>query len=90
MNTIKTKLKELRKETKLTQKEVANILGISTTAYAGYEQGYREPSIDILIKICKFYNISSDYLIGIEDYDGTQINTKNYIHTLNNNGKIKF
>ena len=52
-------------ERKLTQKEVAAVLGVSLTCYAGYEQGYREPDFKMLIKICRFFGVSADYLLGI-------------------------
>lgn len=61
------RLKEIRNERKLTQKEVAKQLNISTTCYAGYEQGYREPDYQTLRKICKYFNVTSDYLLGLED-----------------------
>ena len=64
---INTKLKELRLEKGLTQKQVAEQLGISSTCYSGYEQGYREPDLKTLIKICRFFDISSDYLLGLKD-----------------------
>jgi len=64
---INKRLKELRSEKGLTQKEVAGQLGISTTCYSGYEQGYREPDLKTLIKICRFFEISSDYLLGLKD-----------------------
>ena len=61
------KLKELRKEKGLSQKEIANFIGVSVSAYSNYEQGIREPSYDILIKIAKFYKVSTDFLLGLED-----------------------
>ena len=61
------KLKELRLEKGVTQKEVAKALKISKSAYANYEQGVREPSYQVLINICKYFNVSADYLLGLED-----------------------
>ena len=61
------KLKELRKELNLTQKEVAEAIGITASAYSNYEQGLREPPYAILINLCKFFKVTSDYLLGIED-----------------------
>lgn len=61
------RLKQLRKEKGLTQKEVAFALGIALTTYANYEQGTREPSIETIIKICKYFDVSSDYLIGLTE-----------------------
>lgn len=63
----KNRLKEIRIEKGLTQKEVAAALEISVSCYGGYEQGYREPDLKTLIKICKMFEISSDYLLGLED-----------------------
>lgn len=60
------RLRELRKETKLTQRDVAKFIGVSKSTYSNYEQGIREPSYDILIQICKFYGVTLDYLIGLE------------------------
>lgn len=61
------KLKELRNEKKLTQKQTAQLLNISTTCYSGYEQGYREPDFKTLVKICRLFEVSSDYLLGLAD-----------------------
>ena len=63
----KDRLKELRTDKKLKQKEIAESLGISTTCYAGYEQDYREPDLKTLIALCKFFDTSADYLWGLED-----------------------
>ena len=59
-------LKELRKEKGLSQKDVADAIGVTRGAYANYEQGTREPSLDILIKICRFFNTTPNYLLGFE------------------------
>ena len=64
---INARLKELRLEKGLTQKQVAEQLGISSTCYSGYEQGYREPDLKTLIKICKFFEVSADYLLGLKE-----------------------
>lgn len=54
----------LRKQKNLTQEEIAKFLNLSTTGYSYYEQGKREPNIDILCKLADFYNVSLDYLVG--------------------------
>ncbi|MDE7158230.1 MAG: helix-turn-helix transcriptional regulator [Clostridiales bacterium] len=59
------KLKELRLEKGLKQKEVSEALGLSKNAFTNYELGIREPSLDTLKKICKFFNVSSDYLLDL-------------------------
>lgn len=69
MNTFSNNLKALRKEKGLSQKVVACALGISTTCYAGYEQGYREPDLSTFKKLCLFFETSADFLLGLKDYD---------------------
>lgn len=64
---INKKMRELRKDAKMTQQQVAQKLGIASTTYANYEQGTREPSLSVVSKLCKLYGISADYLLGITD-----------------------
>ena len=62
------RLKEVRLEKKLTIKEVSSKVGVTLSAYAHYEQGIREPSLDVLKKICTVLDVTSDYLLGLSDY----------------------
>ena len=64
---MKEKLKRLRKEKGVSQKVVATAIGVTLSAYSNYEQGLREPSNQILINLCKYYEVSADYLLGIEE-----------------------
>lgn len=80
------KLKNFRNENGKTQKEIAEMLEISATCYAGYEQGYREPDLSTLKKICILFETSADYLIGLEDETGSKIYNNYGIH----NGNVKF
>ena len=64
---ITEKLKNLRKNYNLTQKEIAEKLHIATTTYQTYEQGACEPNIDILKSLSKFYKVSIDEIVG-NDY----------------------
>ena len=64
---ISQKLKELRAEAGFTQKQVAGMLNKSETGYASWEQGLSEPCIDDLRKLCKIFNVSANYLLGLED-----------------------
>lgn len=56
-------LKKIRKERRLTQLKVAMDLNISREALSHYENGKREPSIDMLIKMSEYFNVSIDFLI---------------------------
>ncbi len=57
------RLKELRKQHKLTQQEVANKLDLKLMTYNGYENGNRELPNNVLINLSKFYNVSTDYIL---------------------------
>lgn len=61
------KLKELRKENKKTQQDIAIKLNIAQQTYARYELETSEPTIDTLCKLADYYGVSLDYLIG-RDY----------------------
>ena len=63
MRTFIDKLRGLREDNDLTQKQVANVLGTSQTMYARYERGANEMPLRHLIMLCRFYNVSADYLL---------------------------
>lgn len=58
------RMKRLRKEKKLTGKEMANILGISQGYYYDIERGDKRPTTDLIAKLCSYFGVSSDYLLG--------------------------
>lgn len=59
------RIKSLREDKDLTQKQVADILGIAQTTYSQYELGKRPMPINCLVSICKYYNVSADYLLEL-------------------------
>lgn len=61
------RLKQLRQKHKLTQSELADILGLKPTAVSNYESRRNEPSFDKLISLSKYFDVSCDYLLGISD-----------------------
>lgn len=62
------KLKELRKQKPgLTQAMLAKQLGIAKTTYSSYEQGKRQPDYDMLLKIANYFDVTTDYLLGINN-----------------------
>lgn len=61
------KLRLLRKEKNMTQKVLAERLGLATSAICSYEAGARYPSYEILIKIAGIFRVSIDYLLGVEE-----------------------
>lgn len=62
-----SRLRELRIEKNVSQKDVADDMGISITAMSQYESNSRFPNEDILRRLCLYYKISSDYLLGLTD-----------------------
>lgn len=60
------KLKELRTNSGLTQKQLAERVGITKSVISFYEQRERTPSPDILIKLAAVFHCSTDYLLGVE------------------------
>ncbi len=59
------KLKSLRTEKKLTQKQVSERIGLAVSAISSYESGTRYPSYDSLIKLAHIFHVSTDYLLGM-------------------------
>ncbi len=70
------KIKELRKENKITQSKMAMDLDLSQNTISQYENGKREPDIKTLKRIADYFNVSIDYLVEREEY--SKIN--NYKH----------
>lgn len=65
--TLAIRLKQCRKEKRLTQYQVAMNCGITPTAYQNYELMHREPKLEILLRIADFFDVSLDYLTGRTD-----------------------
>lgn len=60
-------IRDLREDNDYTQQFVADYLGTSQTMYARYERGANELPLRHLIKLCKLYDVSSDYILGISN-----------------------
>lgn len=60
------KLRKARKNAKLKQEEVAEILQISRSNISKYETGFMEPNLQTLKELCQLYKVSADYLLDIQ------------------------
>ena len=60
------RLKTLRLKANMTQEQLAKKLGLTKSVISAYETDLRLPSYDVLIHIAKIYNVTSDYLLGLE------------------------
>jgi len=92
MDIFETRLKELRKEKGLTQKELATALKTTDDSVFSWEKGRSQPSIEVIRLICVLFDISADYLLGLEDETGAKTYTKYNIKSVTHsgNGDIKF
>ncbi len=61
------RMRDLREDRDMTQKEIAWVLGTSQTMYARYERGANELPIRHLIALCRYYGVSADYILGLSD-----------------------
>lgn len=61
------RLKGLREDKDLLQKDIAKYLDVTQVAYSCYEIGRRQIPLDALIKLAKYYNVSVDYILGLTD-----------------------
>lgn len=67
------KIKELRKVFGISQVELAKELGVSKQCVSNWENGNVLPSIDMLIKIAKYFNVSTDYLLCLDNEDSLDL-----------------
>lgn len=61
------KIKSLRTQRNLTQKQLADLSGVAVSAISSYEAGNRYPSYDVLISLARIFHVSTDYLLGLEN-----------------------
>ena len=61
-------MKELREENGLTQTQVAELLNVKQNTYSQYETEKRQLSIEVLIKLAKFYKVTTDYILELENW----------------------
>ena len=59
------RIRELRQDNDYTQQKIAYILGVAQTTYSQYELEKRPMPIEYLVALCKFYNVSADYILGL-------------------------
>ena len=62
------RIKELRKEMRLSQKQLADEIGISQSVLCDYENNKSEPTVSVILKLSTFFDVSTDYLLGRKDW----------------------
>ena len=88
------KIKLLRNVSKLSQVELAQKLEVTKQTVSNWENDNILPSIDMLIKICKFFNVSTDYILGLDDkvyieITGLSVETISHIQQIINDIRSK-
>lgn len=73
------RIRDLREDNDLTQKQVAEYLNIKQNTYSQYETGSRQIPIDVIIALALLYKTSTDYLLGITDCKEPYAASKNQI-----------
>ena len=68
MDIFAIRLRELRMEKRLTQAQLASALQTTDDSVYSWEKGRSEPSIEVIRRICDYFDISSDYLLGRIEY----------------------
>ena len=61
------KLKELREEKNLKQSDLGKLLSVDQSTICTWETGSREPDFEMLVKLAKLFDVTTDYLLGVED-----------------------
>lgn len=93
------RIRQIRIKNKLTAKEFSKIFGISESTVSLYESGKRKPGIELIIKISKYFDVSTDFILGVTDLPKSlsqefELDYKKYleyaIFELDNNNIIYF
>jgi transcriptional regulator with XRE-family HTH domain len=90
MLNIGSKITELRKQHNLSQAELAKQINVSRTIIGNYERNSNTPSIDVLLKMAKTFNVSVDFIIGegqLSNYDNNILKRIDDIENLNEEDK---
>ena len=66
MKELRMVIKDLREDNDIKQKTVAEYLGVSQQTYSNYENGHREIPILVVLKLSRYYKVSTDYLLGAD------------------------
>lgn len=82
----KDRLISLRKSKKLTQAEMANIIGVHRATYSNYETGLRNPDYETLKKIADFFDVTTDYLLGRVDDPDTYATKEKFLEEADKKG----
>ncbi len=90
MDIFERRLKELRTEKGITQKKLAKALDTTDDSIFSWEKGRSQPSIELIRRLVIFFDVSADYLLGLEDETGAKTYIHDSFNNFTNNGNINF
>lgn len=76
MEGFKDRLKALRSQRHISQKELADKMGINKQTISQYERGVRNPDLEMLSLLCDYFNVSADFILGKTDVTPRFLNSK--------------
>lgn len=76
MKNIQERIRDLREDNDLLQKDIAAVLGTTQQVYSRYERGINDVPVFHLIRLARYYNVSIDYIVGETDYKKRYPQTK--------------
>lgn len=82
-------MKEQRKLNNLSQKSLAEILKTNNSSVCDWECGRSQPDLETLARMVQFFDVSADYLLGLEDETGAKTYVNNSFNNFNNTGNFK-
>ena len=88
MNLFVTRLRYLLSNSGKKQKDICVELGVSKQKLSKWKTGYNEPSLDELMMLALYFDVSADYLLGLEDDSGSKSVITNSFNNFNNSGNI--
>ena len=89
MKTIGNRIKELRKEKNLTQKQLSTAINIAQSSISEWEKNSYEPTATAIKILAIYFDVSADYLLGLEDDLGNKTYINNSFNNFNNSGNFK-
>lgn len=82
------RIRDLREDNDKSQKEIAELLEVGTTQYRRWEVGEHKVPAEVIVKLAKIYNVSTDYILGLTQDPKPLYKVKNITNINTNNGKI--
>lgn len=89
METIGNRIKSLRIEKRISQLTLAKAIGVGQASICEWENDLHEPTLNGIKAMAIFFNVSTDFLLGLEDEAGAKVYIKNSFNNFKNTGNFK-